>query len=255
MIREKIRIPARTSAPIENRGIIAEFTSIGERLDIWSEFQFPHVGRTLYSEILQIPEDKIHVKVGDVGGAFGLKGHIFPEEVAVCAAARLLPGHPIKWIEKRTENISFAIHEREQIHELEVAVRKDGKILGLKDSMIADIGAYGASPWGGLPFPQITAAYLPGPYNIANYELDLRACLTNKTPLGSVRGPGMLSANFVMERMLDIVAHKLDIDPLEVRRKNLIRSEEFPFTTVTGLEYDECSFTESLEKGAIEFQL
>ena len=165
----------------------------------------------------------------------------------------MLPNHPIKWIEKRTENISFATHEREQIHEIEVAVRKDGTVLGLKDRMIADVGAYGASPWGGLPFPLITGAYLPGPYNIRNYELDLHAYLTNKTPLGSVRGPGMLSANFVMERMVDIVAHKLDLDPLEVRRKNLIRSDEFPFTTATGLEYDKCSLTESLERGAIDF--
>ena len=252
VIKERIRIPARTSAPIENRGIVAEYTSISDRLDIWNEFQFPHVGRTLYSEILQIPESRIHIKVGDVGGAFGLKGHVFPDEVAVCAAARLLPGRPIKWIEKRTENISFAIHEREQIHELEVAVKKDGVILGLRDSMVADIGAYGASPWGGLPFPQITGAFLPGPYNIKNYELDLRACVTNKTPLGSVRGPGMLSANFVMERMVDIIAHKLDLDPIEVRRKNFIRSDEFPYTTATGLEYDKCSLTESLERGAAE---
>lgn len=253
IIREKIRIPARTSAPIENRGIVARFTSFPGRLDIWSEFQFPHVGRTLYSKILQIPEDRIHVRVRDVGGAFGLKGHIFPEEVAVCAAALFLPGQPIKWIEKRSENISFSIHEREQIHELEVAVRKDGEILGLKDIITADIGAYGAPPWGGLPFPQITGAFLPGPYRIKNYELRIRACLTNKTPLGSVRGPGMLSANFVMERMIDTVAHKLGLDPYIVRMKNLIRPDEFPFSTATGLEYDKCSLIESLEKGATQF--
>jgi carbon-monoxide dehydrogenase large subunit len=252
VIREKIRISSRTSAPIENRGIIAEYDAISGRLDIRSEFQFPHVGRTLYSNILQIPEDKIHVKIGDAGGAFGLKGHVFPDEVAVCAAARLLPGHAIKWIEKRTENISSSIHEREQIHDLQVCVKKDGTILGLKDTMIADVGAYGASPWGGLPFVQITGAYLPGPYRIKNYELDLIACVTNKTPLGSVRGPGMLSANFVMERMMDIVAHKLGLDPYEVRMKNLIHSDEFPYTTVTGLRYDLCSLTESLERGAVE---
>ncbi|MDA4130610.1 MAG: xanthine dehydrogenase family protein molybdopterin-binding subunit [Thaumarchaeota archaeon] len=253
MIREKIRIPARTSAPIENRGIIAEYTAISGRLNIWSEFQFPHVGRTLYSDILQIPEARIHVQVGDVGGAFGLKGHVFPDEVAVCAAARLLPGHPIKWIEKRSENISFSIHEREQIHDLQIAVKKDGTILGLKDTLNADVGAYGASPWGGLPFPQITGAFLPGPYRIKNYELNLVCCVTNKTPLGSVRGPGMLAANFVMERIVDITAHRLGLDPYQVRMKNLIRSNEFPFTSVTGLKYDSCSLTESLQKGIVEF--
>ncbi len=253
VIRERIRTGARTSAPIENRGVIAQFTGISGRLDIWSEFQFPHVGRTIYSEVLQIPEDRIHVKVGDVGGAFGLKGHIFPEEVAVCAAARSLPSRPIKWVEKRTENISFSIHEQVQIHAVEVAVKRDGTILGVKDTILADIGAYGASPWGGLPFPNITGIFLPGPYHIRNYQLDLTTCLTNKTPLGSVRGPGMLSANFVMERMLDIIAHKLGLDPYEVRKKNMIRSDEFPFTTATGLEYDRCSLIEALETGAKEF--
>ncbi len=251
VVKERIKTHRHTAAPIENRGIIAIFDQVSGRIDVWSQLQFPHVGRTLFANILMMPEDKVHFRMPDVGGAFGLKSHVFPEDVSVCAAARLLPGRAIKWVEKRTEDVSFAVHEREQIHDIEVAAKKDGTILRVKDKMIADMGAYGASPWGGLTFTMITGAFLPGPYRFKNYSFEHIAVLTNKTPMGSVRGPGMFSANFVMERILDIVAHKLDLDPYEVRMKNLIRDEEFPFTTATGLVYDRCSFTESLKTGAL----
>ncbi len=208
------------------------------------------MGRTLFADILKMPEDKVHFRMPDVGGAFGLKAHIFPEDVSVCAAARLLPGRHVKWVEKRTEDISFAVHEREQIHDIHVAAKKDGTILGVKDRMIADMGAYAASPWGGITFTMITGLFLPGPYRFKNYYFEHIAVLTNKTPMGSVRGPGMFSANFVMERMIDILAHKLDLDPYEVRMRNIIRDEEFPFTTATSLIYDKCSLTESLRSGA-----
>ncbi len=251
VIKERIRTHRHTAAPIENRGVIAQFDALSGRLHVWSQVQFPHVGRTLFAKILNMPEDKVHFKMPDVGGAFGLKGHIFPEDVAVCAAARILPGHQIKWVEKRTEDISFSIHEREQVHYIEVAAKKDGTVLGVKDKMIADMGAYGASPWGGLTFTMITGAFLPGPYRFKDYYFEHIAVLTNKSPMGSVRGPGMFSANFVMERVLDILAHKLGLDPYDVRMRNLIRPEEFPFKSATGLIYDKCSLVESLEKGAI----
>ncbi len=250
IVSEKIKTHRHTAAPIENRAVMARYDPIERKLSVWSQVQFPHVGRTLFAKILGMDEDKVRFRMPDVGGAFGLKGHIFPEDVAVCAASRLLPGIAIKWIEKRTEDISFSVQEREQIHYVKVAARKDGTILGVKDKMIADMGAYGASPWGGLTFTMITGAFLPGPYRFKDYHFEHYAVLTNKTPMGSVRGPGMFSANFVMEKMLDILAHKLELDPYEVRMKNLIRDDEFPFTTSTALVYDKCSLTESLEKGA-----
>jgi aerobic carbon-monoxide dehydrogenase large subunit len=249
VIKERITTHRHTAAPIENRGIVSRFDPITGKLDVSSQVQFPHVGRTLFAKILKMSEDKVHFKTPDVGGAFGLKGHIFVEDVAVCAASKLLPNLSIKWIEKRSEDISFSIQEREQIHYIEVAAKKDGTILGVKDRMIADMGAYGASPWGGLTFTMITGAFLPGPYRFKNYLFEHIAVLTNKTPMGSVRGPGMFSANFVMERVLDILAHKLGIDPYEVRLKNLIKDNEFPYTTATGLVYDKCSLESSLKKG------
>ena len=250
VIKERFRTHRLTAAPIENRGVIAQFDRISQKLNVWSQVQFPHVGRTIFAKIFNVSEDKIHFQMPDVGGSFGLKGHIFPEDVSVCAAARLLPGVAIKWVEKRTEDISYSVQEREQIHYIEVAAKKDGTILGVRDKMIADMGAYAASPWGGLTFTMITGAFLPGPYHMKNYYFEHVAVLTNKTPMGSVRGPGMVSANFVMERALDILAHKLGLDPYEVRRKNLIQDSEFPYSTVTGLIYDKCSLTESLERGA-----
>jgi aerobic carbon-monoxide dehydrogenase large subunit len=252
VVKERIKTHRHTGAPIENRGVIARFDEISGRMEVWSQVQFPHVGRTLFAKILKMPEDKVHFRMPDVGGAFGLKGHIFPEDVSACLAARLLPGKTIKWVEKRTEDISFAIHAHEQIHDIEVAAKKDGTIIGVRDRMIADIGAYGASPWGGLTFSfALTGGFLPGPYRFKNFYFEHTAVLTNKTPMGSIRGPGMLSANFVMERMLDIVAHRLDLDPYEVRMKNLIRDEEFPFTTATNIVYDKCSLIDSLKTGAL----
>ncbi len=252
IVKEKIKTHRHTGAPIENRGIIAQYDRLSGRIDVWSQVQFPHVARTLFAAILKMPEDKVHFRMPDVGGSFGLKGHIFTEDVSVCLAATLLPGRAIKWIEKRTEDISFAIHAHEQIHYIEVAAKKDGTILGLRDKMIADMGAYGASPWGGLTFTMVTTGlFLPGPYRFKNYFFDHIAVLTNKTPIGSIRGPGMLSANFVMERILDILAHKLGLDPYEVRMKNLVRDDEFPFTSSTGLVYDKCSLIESLTSGAL----
>lgn len=252
VVKEKIKTHRHTGAPIENRGVVALYDPLSGGLDVWSQVQYPHVGRTLFAGILKMPEDKVHFVMPDVGGSFGLKGHVFPEDVAVCAAARIIPCRPIKWIEKRTEDISFAIHSHEQIHYIEVAAKRDGTMLGVKDKMIADFGAYGASPWGGLTFTMVTTGlFVPGPYRIKNYVFEHVAVLTNKTPMGSIRGPGMLSANFVMERILDILAHKLDLDPYDVRMKNVIRDEEFPFTTATNLVYDKCSLTESLKTGAI----
>ncbi len=251
VIKERIKTHRHTGAPMENRGIFARYEIVTGRLEIWSQIQFPHVGRTLFSEILKMPEDRVHLSMPDVGGSFGLKSHIFPEDVSVCAAARLLPGRTIKWIEKRTENISFSVHCHEQIHDIELAAKKDGTILGVRDRMLADFGAYGASPWGGLTFTMVTTGlFVPGPYRIKNYLFEHLAVLTNKTPMGSIRGPGMLSANFVMERALDLLANKLGIDPYEVRAKNLIREDEFPYTTASGLVYDKCSLMESLRVGA-----
>jgi carbon-monoxide dehydrogenase large subunit len=250
VIKERIKTHRHTAAPIENRGIIARFDSLSGKLDVISQIQFPHVGRTLFAKILGLREDKVRFKMPDVGGAFGLKGHVFPEDVAVCVAARLIPDTSIKWIEKRTEDISFSVQEREQIHYIEVAAKNDGTILGVKDKMIADMGAYGASPWGGLTFTMITGGFLPGPYRFKNYFFEHIAVLTNKTPMGSVRGPGMFSANFVMERAIDLLAHKLGLDPYDVRMRNLIRPDEFPFTTATDLKYDKCSLIESLRLGS-----
>src|SRR5579872_1202877 len=255
IVKERIKTHRHTAAPIENRGVIARFDQLTGKLDVWSQVQFPHVGRTLFAKILKMPEDRVHFQMPDVGGSFGLKGHVFPEDVSVCVAARLLPGKAIKWVEKRTEDISFSIHEREQIHDIEIAAKNDGTILGVKDRMLADMGAYGASPWGGLTFTIVTCGmFIPGPYRFKNFYLEHIAVLTNKTPMGSIRGPGMFSANFLMERMIDIVAHRLDLDPYQVRMKNLIRDDEFPFTSATGLVYDKCSLVESLMSGALEIK-
>jgi carbon-monoxide dehydrogenase large subunit len=250
IIKERIKTHRHTAAPIENRGIIARFDSLSGKLDVTSQIQFPHVGRTLFAKILGMREDKVHFRMPDVGGAFGLKGHVFPEDVSICVASKLIPDTSIKWIEKRTEDISFSVQEREQIHYIEVAAKSDGTILGVRDKMIADMGAYGASPWGGLTFTMITGGFLPGPYRFKNYHFEHIAVLTNKTPMGSVRGPGMFSANFVMERAIDLLAHKLGLDPYEVRMRNLIRPDEFPFTTASDLIYDRCSLIESLKLGS-----
>ena len=226
-----------TGVPIEPRGCVAEFDRATERLTLWSSTQVPHILRTGLAELLKMDESRIRVAAPDVGGGFGVKGQLYPEEVAVCVAARLL-GRPVKWIESRRENFLASIHSREHRYEVEAAVHSDGRIAGLRAKIVVDSGAYSMYPYTVSTEPAHAASLLPGPYDLRAYACEAVGVVTNKCPVAPYRGVSRPPANFVTERLVDMIARRLDLDPMEVRFRNLIRDDQFPYRTAAGVVFD-----------------
>ncbi|PYN77154.1 MAG: hypothetical protein DMD96_24405 [Candidatus Rokuibacteriota bacterium] len=231
--------------PMEPRGMMADWD--GETLTLWSPSQCPSLLRTALAAALDLPEMRIRVVTPDVGGGFGLKMQVFPEDVAVAALARMLQ-RPVKWIEERRENLAAASQAREGRTAVEIAAAADGTLLAIRARIVSDAGAYHAYPTTAALEPLGTASILPGPYRVSAYEYDTRALATHKPPLGAYRGVGMTLGAFVMERMLDLVAERAGLDPAEIRRRNLLPREAYPFKSATGLTYDSGDFPKALEQ-------
>jgi len=235
IIEEKIREHRYTGTPLEPRAYLACYDKLMKRLTFYSSTQNPHITRTLLANILSIPENSIRVVMPDVGGAFGLKHPLYPEEVLTCIASIIL-GKPVKYVEERSEHMKATHHAREQIHYVKTAVKRDGAILAVKDKILVDLGV--ATPSAGPYSAYVTARYLTGPYRIRNYEYELIGVVTNKTTYGAYRGFGKADSNYVMERIIDIIASELGMDPAEVRIRNLVDRGEMPYRSVTGAYYD-----------------
>ncbi|HET6547143.1 MAG TPA: xanthine dehydrogenase family protein molybdopterin-binding subunit, partial [Solirubrobacter sp.] len=233
--------------PLENRGCIAEHDPAEGTLTLWTATQIPHLVRTGLADALGFPESRIVVIAPDVGGGFGIKGHLFPEEIAVCLMA-MRTGRPVKWIEDRREHMLASIHAREHHHHVEAAYDADGTVLALRARLLIDCGAYSVYPWTATMDTGMALGILPGPYRIRHYECRAFSVATNKCPLGPYRGVARPAAAFSIERVMDEVAHAVGITPAEVRRRNLVRGDEFPYESVTGLIYDSGSFHEALER-------
>ncbi len=211
--------------PLEPRGVVANFEPSTKTMTVWASTQTPHKVRDGLAEIFGTDKHGIHVVVPDVGGAFGCKHVLYPEDVVVAAASRLLK-RPVKWIEDRSEHFLAAIQERDQYWELQVAVDDQGSLLGVRGTMIHDQGAYTLLD---LIVPQNAALGVPGPYVLPNYQILTRVVETNRVGAIPVRGAGYPEGNFAMERLLDEVAGRLHLDRAEVRRRNLIPSGEMPY--------------------------
>ena len=239
-------------SPLEPRGILADWD--GDALTIWSANQAPSIMRTALADALGLPHARVRIVSPDVGGGFGLKMQVFPEDVAVAALARRL-GRPVKWLEERRENLAAASQARAQRTTVEVAAAADGTVLALRSRVMSDNGAYHAYPTTGVLEPLGTASIMPGPYRIMAYEFEALALATHKPPLGAYRGVGMTMGAFVAERMLDLVAERLKLDPADVRRRNLIPREAYPFTSATGYTYDSGDYPKALEEAlaAVEY--
>lgn len=231
--------------PLEPRGMIAAWD--GDALTVWVGTQRPHVLRAVLAEAFDIAVGRVRVIVPDVGGAFGLKAVVCPEDLAVAAVARLAR-RPVKWIEDREENLRAAPQAREQRIELEIAACADGRIRALRARLLSDGGAYHSYPQTHALEPLGSAAILPGPYRVPAYAYQVTAVATHKPPLGGYRGVGMVMGVFAMERTLDLLAEKLDIDPAEIRRRNLIEPAEYPFLSSSGLVYDSGDFPRLLNR-------
>src|SRR4051794_16554266 len=212
---------------IEGRGALAIYDMNEDRLTVWSSTQLAHEVRAFLMMLLRLDENQVRVVAPDVGGGFGAKFVMYPEEVVV-AAAGLILRRPIKWIEDRREHFLSAIQERDQYWDLDIAFEHDGRLLGVRGRMIHDEGAY--TPQGiNLPFNASTA--LPGPYVLPAYELDVQIVETNKVATMPVRGAGYPEGAFAMERLLDRVADELALDRAEVRRRNLVPADKIPYAT------------------------
>ena len=244
VLRETFSHGRCSASPLEARGITAAWE--GERLTVWSGTQAPHIFRTALARAFRLPEGHVRVVVPDTGGGFGQKMHVLPEDVAVGALARVA-GRPVKWIETRRENLAVASQAREGRVEIEAAADRDGVLLAIRARVIADNGAYHIYPLTAALEPPGTASILPGPYRTPAYAWEALAVATNKPPLGAYRGVGMTMGAFVMERTLDLLADRLGLDPAEIRRRNLIPRDAYPFTSAACLVYDSGDFPKALE--------
>src|SRR5918911_3734169 len=237
--------PRVLPVPMETRGAAARFDPGTAELTFWASTQFPHSLRSKLAGVLGLPENSVRVIAPDVGGGFGAKIDFTSEDVLTAYLAMQL-GRPVRWVEERRENFQNMVHGRGQIDYVEAAVTPDGEIVGLKVRAIADLGGkYNFTTPGIAP---LTPVVLPGPYRTPNVEFVLEGVYTNKTPVGAYRGAGRPEATYLMERIVDVVADELRLDPAEVRRKNFIPPEAFPYTTPLDQSYDSGNYAPALDR-------
>ena len=231
VVEERFRSHRYAASPIETRGVCATVDPYDGRLTVWLSTQTPHLVRDIVTRLLGTGPDDVHVIAADVGGAFGQKGSIYPEDVLIPFVARRL-GRPVKWIEDRSENLAAATHGREQIHRIAIAGDADGRILAVRDDILIGGGAYNTL---GLVVPYNTFTHLLGPYVVPAAKVDVRVALTHTNITAPYRGAGRPECVFVMERAMDRLARAVGADPADVRALNLIPGDQMPYTT--GLVY------------------
>jgi carbon-monoxide dehydrogenase large subunit len=226
VFRERLAIERSCGSPLETRGIVADHDARTGMLRAWISTQAPLPIKNGLARLFDLPEFKVEVIAPDVGGGFGTKIMLFyPEEILIPAAAIRL-GRAVKWIEDRSEHLTSSSQERGQLHEVEVATDQAGRILALRDRFLHDAGAY--TPYG-IIVPLITATQLPGPYRLRHYDVEFEVRYTNKVMVTPYRGAGRPHGAFAMERMIGRIARELGLEPSEVRRRNFIQPDEFPW--------------------------
>jgi carbon-monoxide dehydrogenase large subunit len=255
VVEERIVCGRHAAVPLETRGLVAELDEVTGTLTVFGAAKIPHVNRRILARLLGWPEDRIRLVELHVGGGFGARGEFYPEDFLVPFCAIRLR-RPVSWVEDREEHLRACNHSREQVHELALALAGDGSFLALRDRFLNDTGAYIRTH--GLVVPGMTAALLPGPYRWPAYRCEADQVVTNKTPAGTYRAPGRYEANFARERLIDVAAHRLGIDPVELRRRNLISAEEMPYETGTDTEghpvvYDSGDYARLLDRGLARF--
>ncbi len=229
-------------APIEARGVLAD--PHGDNITLYSATQIPHIARFILSLVTGIPEDKLRIVAPDVGGGFGSKLQVYGEEALILALARRL-GQPVKWIETRSENMATAHQGRDQINYVTLGAKRDGTVTGCKVRVVADLGAYQLLL---TPFiPELGFPVSGGCYKFKAIDLTFEGVFTNKVCTDAIRGAGRPEATYWIELTMDKLAAELGMDPLELRRKNFIGKEEFPFTTALGITYDSGDYEGTLD--------
>ncbi|HYR89793.1 MAG TPA: xanthine dehydrogenase family protein molybdopterin-binding subunit [Terriglobia bacterium] len=243
----KERFVNQRLAPLsmEPRGVVATYQMPDNELVVWASTQVPHLLRTQLAVMLNVPENRTRVIAPEVGGGFGAKIDVYAEDGLVGYLAKKT-GRPVKWIENRRENIAATIHGRDQIDDVELALKKDGTILGMRVKAIADLGAFYSlfTPM----IPTLTGLLAPGCYKVPALKFDLVGVLTNKMATDAYRGAGRPEATYMIERIMDVAARKLEMDPAEIRRKNFPQPDEFPFQTSGGVVYDSANYEAALDR-------
>lgn len=245
IVKQRMVHQRLTPMAIEPRGCVASYHAGEGTLTLWTSTQVPHLVRTLLPGLVGLPENKVRIITPEVGGGFGSKLQLYAEEI-LCAHLAIKLGRPVKWIETRRENAAATIHGRAQVGEYEVAVKNDGTILAIRARTVADLGAYFQllTPM----IPTLTGLMMAGCYKLKAVRMDITGVFTNTMATDAYRGAGRPEATYLVERLVDIVAHDLGLDPVKVRRKNFPKPSEFPFTTATGLTYDSGNYAAALKK-------
>ncbi len=236
-----------TAAPMECRGCVADYDAGRGRLTVWASTQGHHLLRRRLATTTGLPENRIRVIVPDVGGGFGQKIPAAPEEIAVALASIAL-GRPVRWVEDRRENLVAAPQAKEQVVITDLGVDERGRFLAMKATVIGDAGAFSFNSASALIEPYLSALLMPSVYAIDHFECEIIATLTNKSPVSPYRGVGWTASHTARELLIDRIAHGEGWDPAELRRMNMIRTADFPYTNVTGMVYDSGSFRESLDE-------
>ena len=244
VVSDRFHVQRLAPAPMEARGIVAQYDPSEDQLMMWNSTQVPHRVRDGVARVLDRSRESTRVIAPDVGGGFGEKDTVFPEDILIPYLAMTL-GQPIKWVEDRQENM-VALHARGHYSDVEAAVAEDGTILGLKVSIVADLGAFFLVTTPSVPF--LAAHRIAGPYRTPAMRVNVRGVITNKPPTGPYRGAGGPEAAFCMERTMDLVANELGMDPAHVRRINLIHTDSLPYTTPTGITYDSGNYEVGLDR-------
>jgi carbon-monoxide dehydrogenase large subunit len=245
-VSRQYRMHRQSGAPLEGRAVLAAYDHRLDELVIWASTQTPHTLRVGIAEVLGIEERSIRVVAPDVGGGFGPKARLYPEEIVLAALAYQLD-HPVRWVEDRTEHLLCAAHTRDHHYKVTSYADRQGHVLGVDAEIIVDAGAYGLWPQGPYQEATMAARNLPGPYTIPNYRARAWTVATNKGPLGPYRGVGRPGACFAIERTIDEVARAIGREPAEVRALNMVRPEQMPFTTVGGMQFDNGDYPASLK--------
>jgi len=255
--RERFSVQRHFGMPMETRGFLAEWDEATQRLTVFGAAKTPFPNRRALAQQMGLAEQSIRLVENDVGGGFGVRGEYYPEDFLIPFAARLLK-RPVKWIEDRREHFVAMNHAREAECELEIACARDGTILALRGQVFTDVGAYLRT--NGATASRNLAQVLSGPYRIPNVEIAVSLLVTNKTPVGTYRGPGRFEADFFRERLLDMTAMDLGLDRVDFRRRNLIRDEDMPYPLATvgpplniATECDSGDYAMTLDRCLAEF--
>ncbi|HLG74362.1 MAG TPA: xanthine dehydrogenase family protein molybdopterin-binding subunit [Chloroflexota bacterium] len=255
VLHASFQLNRHTAVPMETRGLATEWDAAREVLTMWGTAKVPFFNRSIVAGWLGLPEHSVHFVQTDVGGAFGVRGELYPEDYLIPLLAMRLR-RPVMWVEDRREHLLATNHSRQQWHHASIGVKRDGTITAIQDRFWNDHGAYTRTH--GATVPNNTAGYLPGPYRVPNYRSDVTCAVTNKTPTGTYRGPGRFESNFVRERLIDMAAKAIGMEPAEIRRRNFVPPTDMPYEVGTAtlgrrVVYDDGHFRAHFERALERF--